>query len=165
MWCSPSPKDTLIRTEFFGRRGVLIRGGLLYSLGSRYRSHYFPFCVVGTSMISILSCYYKSQGLEHVELEGTISNENFYVVKWRKCSFQSLLSLLFAYNMYNCCCSKWLRAWIDEFGVTWKEEIKALQEFICAPYFMSLLHFINTCTGHQGWEDQPGSDFIYRDKN
>ena len=33
MWCSLSPKDTsLIRTELFGKRGVLIRGGLLYFL-------------------------------------------------------------------------------------------------------------------------------------
>ncbi len=32
MWCSLSPKDTsLIRTHFWGRRGVPIRGGLLYS--------------------------------------------------------------------------------------------------------------------------------------
>ncbi len=31
VWCSLLPKDTsLIRTEFFGRRGVLIRWGLLY---------------------------------------------------------------------------------------------------------------------------------------
>ncbi len=30
MWCSLSPKDTsLIRRDFLGRRGVLIRGGLL----------------------------------------------------------------------------------------------------------------------------------------
>ena len=32
MWCSLSPKDTsLVRTELFGRRGVLIREGLLYN--------------------------------------------------------------------------------------------------------------------------------------
>ena len=43
IWCSLSPKDTsLIRTDFFGRRGALIRGGLLYNDLKSSSLVYFP---------------------------------------------------------------------------------------------------------------------------
>ncbi len=43
IWCSLSPKDTsLIRTDFFGRRDALTRGGLLYNDLKSSILVYFP---------------------------------------------------------------------------------------------------------------------------